>query len=264
MIRGIVLAPWVASAVAAMAFAFVPAAHAQNRPRPDRGDWDVVVGTYLWASGLDGQVGIGDNVVDVDIGFSDVIDHLDGALFLPIEMRKGRWGAVIELMALRLSGQRGTPGPLFDAAELDVDQTLIEISPRYWLVRRGPLAVDALAGIRLWHLSSTLTLDPGPAAGLPDVPLGLGEQWVDPILGARAVADLGGRWLVHGRGDLGGFGVGSDFTWQLIGLLGYRLSSSTTLRAGYRQLDVDFEDEDDGFLYDVGTGGWIIGVTIRL
>ncbi len=239
-------------------------ARAQDGARKASDDaWTVLWPIYLWASGIEGRVGVGGNVIEVDISFSDVVENLDGALFLPLELRKGRWAAVLEVIAIKLGDQRGRPGRVFDRVDFESDQTLIELSPRYRLTRPGPLTLEALAGLRLWHLSTTLTLHPADPL-LPELTLGTGALWVDPIIGVRALAEPGGGWRLNGRGDLGGFGIGSEFTWQLIGLAGYEVASGTTLFAGYRHLDVDFEDEDDGFIYDTGTGGWVIGVAIRL
>ena len=40
------------------------------------------------------------------------------------------------------------------------------------------------------------------------------ESWVDPLIGSRIGLDLTDRWAIVGEGNLGGFGVGSDFTWN--------------------------------------------------
>jgi hypothetical protein len=81
-------------------------------------------------------------------------------------------------------------------------------------------------------------------------------------MGARAFYALSSHWGLQARADVAGFDVGSKFTWQAIGLVYYRLSDLATVRAGWRQLDVDFQD--GGFLYDVGLGGAILGVTFAL
>jgi opacity protein-like surface antigen len=126
------------------------------------------------------------------------------------------------------------------------------------LINYERVSLDLLTGGRIWKLSNTLTLSPG---ALPGVELDLDESWIDPIAGARIFIDLSERLLLQARGDVGGFQVSSDFTWQALGTLGYRFSDRFTLRAGYRHLDVDFEN-DDGFIYDVKMSGPILGGTI--
>ncbi len=61
-------------------------------------------------------------------------------------------------------------------------------------------------------------------------------------------------------GDVGGFGVSSDLTWQAYGGLGFQLNDWFSAQAGYRYL---LEDFDDGsFVYDVALHGPLIGVSI--
>lgn len=43
-------------------------------------------------------------------------------------------------------------------------------------------------------------------------------------------------------GDIGGFGVGSDFTWNVIGLIQWQPWKYAGILAGYRVLDQDYED----------------------
>ena len=229
-------------------------------PPQQAGGWVVESTPYVWTAGLDGEVGIRGRTASIDLGFTELLERLDGALFLPVEMRKGRWGTAIEVILVKISNQTGTPGPVFDQVEASADQTVLEISPRYRVAERRPVAVDVLSGGRLWHLSSRLTFT---ARDRADILVEAAERWIDPFIGARVIADLGRRWSVIARGDFGGFGVGSELTWNLLGAIGYLINDRVVLRAGYRHLAVDFRDEQDGFTFDVATSGWMLGVSIR-
>jgi hypothetical protein len=133
---------------------------------------------------------------------------------------------------------------------------MAEMAPRYRVVSNKSVWADVFVGGRYWSLKNTLHLTPGL---LPPKQFTLDRHWIDPFLGASGVYTWSTRWSVYARGDAGGFDVGSSFTWQGIGLVNYRASDLITLRAGWRQLDVDFRE--DNFLYDVGLGGAIVGVT---
>ena len=61
---------------------------------------------------------------------------------------------------------------------------------------------------------------------------------------------------------MGGFGVGSDLAWQLLGVLGYRLGDTWEVGAGYRYVDTDYDA--DGFTYDVAASGILVAVRIQL
>jgi opacity protein-like surface antigen len=72
------------------------------------------------------------------------------------------------------------------------------------------------------------------------------------------------RWELFAGADIGGFGVGSNLTWQWLAGLGYRfelLGRKSFLRAGWRMLDIDYTD--GGFKWDVTYSGPILGMTVR-
>lgn len=62
--------------------------------------------------------------------------------------------------------------------------------------------------------------------------------------------------------DIGGFGVGSDLTWEFMPALSYRFSDAVSLALGYRWLDIDFDDSD--FEFDAAQFGWLLGLGIAL
>jgi hypothetical protein len=65
--------------------------------------------------------------------------------------------------------------------------------------------------------------------------------------------------------EIGGFGVGSTFTWQVFPTLGFSLSKRASLELGYRWLDIDHETGENTtlFKYDVLTQGPIVGFAFR-
>ena len=86
------------------------------------------------------------------------------------------------------------------------------------------------------------------------------EQWIDPIVGVRTIWQLTPRWSFGAYGDVGGFGVGSDFSWLANGLVGYRFDllseKDSKFLFGYRALYQDYSDgsgaskfEWDGILH---------------
>ena len=223
--------------------------------------WTFETTPYLWASGLSGTVGVRDQTATIDVGFRTLLENLDGALMVPLEGHSGRWGFGFEYIKLKVSNGSATAGPLFSEAEFEASQRIIEIGPRYRLIDRVPVALEVLAAARWWSLDNRLILK---SDGVPDVSEELDENWVDPVVGARTLVDISGRWLFQTRFDVGGFGVGSEFSWHALGAVAYKFSDSFTLRAGYRHLDVDFEEDNDrGFIYDVGTGGLILGANFK-
>ena len=220
--------------------------------------WKFTVTPYTWAIGIKGDVGVRGQTARVSISFDQVLKHLDGAFLLPVELTKGRFGVGAEVMYVKLSDDRATAGILFTGADAEVKQWIVSLAPRIRVVSTNRVQADVLFGARLWSLDNSVTLH---RVNGPDIGIGLNNTWVDAFGGGRVFYKLTDRWLVQARGDVGG--MGSLLSWQAIGLVDYRANSRFTLRAGYRQLDVDFHDGGKALVYDIGIGGPIVGLSIH-
>ncbi len=79
------------------------------------------------------------------------------------------------------------------------------------------------------------------------------NDWFDPYVGFRARYNLNAAFYLTAGGDIGGFGLGSDLTWQLHGAVGCQLSRRIYAEAGYRCLYINYRR--GGLIYDVYTRG---------
>ena len=81
--------------------------------------------------------------------------------------------------------------------------------------------------------------------------------------GVRVRIDLTEKLLFNLRGDIGGFGISSEFTWNVITIFGYNISQKTTMWAGYRFLGVDYEEGEGPSLnkFDVTMSGPLLGLS---
>ncbi len=82
----------------------------------------------------------------------------------------------------------------------------------------------------------------------------LAESWWDPYVGFRFRYNLSKAFYLTGKADVGGFGVGSEITWQASGAIGCQLTRYIYTEAGYRYLYTDYKQ--DGFLYDTTQSGF--------
>ena len=91
------------------------------------------------------------------------------------------------------------------------------------------------------------------------------QDWWDPIVGANLGLPLGKNFSLDLRSDVGGFGVGSDFTWQVFPYLNWRFAEWGSLQAGYRWLYMDYETGSGAsrFKYDMLNQGPQIGFTFH-
>jgi hypothetical protein len=79
------------------------------------------------------------------------------------------------------------------------------------------------------------------------------EDWVDPFVGLRARYNFNDKYYLTGRADIGGFGVGADFSWHVNAGIGCQLSPSLFLEVTYRALGMDYDK--NGYIYDMVTHG---------
>jgi hypothetical protein len=86
------------------------------------------------------------------------------------------------------------------------------------------------------------------------------KNWFDPLLVVRMKLPEAGKWQLQARSDIGGFGVGSDLTWQVQAYAGYRFTELFQLTVGYRALGIDYEKgaDKDRLKYDVTTFGPVV------
>ena len=89
-------------------------------------------------------------------------------------------------------------------------------------------------------------------------------DWIDPMIGARYTRALGegGPWSFGLTGDIGGFGIGSDFTYLLTATVTRQVTDRLSWFAGYRLVGFDYEDGrgDQYQRYDLTEQGPGLGV----
>jgi hypothetical protein len=88
------------------------------------------------------------------------------------------------------------------------------------------------------------------------------DGWFDPYVGLHARYNFNKTFYTAVRGEVGGFGVGSDLMWQVEGVLGINLTHCIFTEVGYRALSADFEN--DNFTFDVVLHGPQITTGITL
>ena len=244
-----------------MAACFAGVVSAQSAPpataSPD--DWQISVTPYVFLPRLKGTIGIVGETAEVNASFSDIFRNLDFAAMGTFEARKRNWVVLVDGMYMSLSGTKVTPSPFFSDIDVEVKQTIITPQVGYRAVNTERGSIDLLAGARIWHVKSHLTFQPRIR---PLVDVEGSRNWVDPIVGARGTATLSPRTFVLGEFDAGGFGVGSDFTGQVFGGVGFQLKPRVALIGGYRYLRVDYVNE--GFIYRTSLSGITLGARFKL
>ncbi len=89
--------------------------------------------------------------------------------------------------------------------------------------------------------------------------------WVDPIIGVRVTHQISPRAALLARGDIGGFGAGSDFTWNIEAGAEFSLTRRLGLQILFKTLGIDYQQGSGSsfYKYDVVMPGFVIGLPIR-
>lgn len=207
------------------------------------------------------------STISVEKSFSDVVDDLNVGGFVNVWGRHGKFVFSGDLMYVNTTESRAfgplpplpvpvPPGTVVDGAA-DTKQLMATLQGGYRLHDEPGLTFDALAGLRFWHIANDVTVS---ALG---VSRSYSESfaWLDPVIGGRVFIGLTDALSLQAQADIGGFGVGSDFTWSALATVNYAATERLAVSGGYKVLDVDYDH--DGHAYDVRLRGPALGLTYR-
>jgi hypothetical protein len=222
---------------------------AQDQP-PDEG-WKFTLAPYLMGASLSGDAVVRGQAADVDVSAGDIFDNLDWGFMAMAAARKGNWGVVSDTVWVKLSVDTQMP-----PGEFEPNIGLLSVSG----VRRLSDYADATLGVRWNHVNARLRVD-APVA----FEVERSRNWFDPVLGVVLRTDQEKRFHATLITDVGGFGVGSDFTWQIFPTVGVKVAKNVSVDAGWRFLSVDYKTGEgaDRFEYDILYQGPVVGVVFR-
>ncbi len=230
-------------------------------------DWDFAIAPYVLAPNISGKTSLGRfvNGADIDVDTKDILRNLDLGAMIHGEVRhKSGFGAIVDYSFMDLSGTNNAP--LVPGAKIksEVFQGILEAYGSYRFDAAPEHKIDVYGGIRWWQIEMKAKRYNAPS---PDISSQRNEDWVDPVIGARWVAEWFPGFRTSLAADIGGFGVGSDFTNSVQGLVIYDPWENVSFAAGYRALWVDYSTGDAGtqdhFSYDTVTHGPQLGVIFR-
>ena len=250
------------SGTLALLIAVTMMCNAQDSTRtPTR--WGFLIEPYLMGPNMKGTVGLGtapDGEVNASI--SDIFNHLKSGFMIYAEAQNGTWAISSDFLYMKLK-QDLEPTRFISSGSVTVSETSWELAGMRKLL---PWLEGGFGG-RILSISVDMeairTQLSGGQIGLSE---GMTQTWFDPLLILRMKLPDSGDWLLQVRGDVGGFGIGSELTWQLQAYGGYRFSELFHVTAGYRALGIDYQTGEgkDRFLYDVTTFGPVVKLGFNL
>jgi hypothetical protein len=243
-------------------------------------EWRFTVSPYLFIPvSTTGTSTVAGGTVDLDLSLKDVLKHLEFAVSGRAEAWKGDFGLIIDTYYVNIGGDESIGLPDSPGVTVGVD---VEVK-QFWFDLLGAYrvahgaydetgrryAIDLQAGVRYNRLRQKVdvdvSVDIGPSDGF-QTSLGGTEDWFEPVVGVRGVAEISDRWTVAARADFGGFGVNDDhLQWKVITGFDYRAWERTSVRFGWMFYGIDYStNRSDGkFAYDVFQHGPYMALTHR-
>jgi hypothetical protein len=241
------------AALPAYAGSSAPIIEQPSTPPAEASPWEFRMALYGWAEGLDGDIGVLGRTAAVDVDFSDILKDLDMGFMGTFAVTRGRWSFVADLIYADISADDSTRDLSIDFKE---QQFLGNLTINYEALKTDSLTLILYAGARVNWLDVSLELD-SSRTPYRDFNESASKSWADPIIGTRFAANLSKKFFFMASGDIGGFGVSSDLTWQAMAGFGFRVSKNGSILLGYRAIGTDYES--GGFTYDVTGHGPALG-----
>ncbi len=217
--------------------------------------WKLHVTPYIWMARSDGSATVGGTTATIDVGFTDILEHIEFGFMGRAEIAKGRWSFAVDGLYMKLG--KGVDTRLV-SVDVDMRMAMIDFIARYRVIDmplgdkfqyditrdRPAFTVDLIGGFRYTWMRLDAEFTPGPLLvflGATPVKTIQTTQWVDPLIGARVAWQFKPEWALGVEGTVGGFGIGnaSDLTWNIVGGIQYQLTSAHTFFVGYRALRIE-------------------------
>ena len=276
--------------------AWQPVGAAEPPATTDPEPWRFNVALYGWAMSVSGNVTARNQTIDTSASFIDLVQKSDSiAGFMGyFEADKGRVGVYTDLVFAKLgfgAGQTNYRNPLPGLsitttanAALTYQLFIIEMGGVYEFLRwpgtteGSSTAIDGVLGFRYWNNSIDASFDARAninySAFHIDRSFGIAFaradaiQWVDPVLGLRLRHQFTPHQQIMVRGDVGGFGLGSQFSWQAVAAYSYSWQYTgyqVAALIGFRALGVNYASGSgiDTVAINEVLYGPIIGVSFR-
>lgn len=237
-----------ASAMLAMYTAAVPAQEAAGD------EWKQTVFIYGMGAAIEGDATIGNLTVPVDLSISDVLDNLKFGFMGAYRIENDTWSIEADTTFMNLGNTQRAPRNNV-RAYMDVEQWTLMGT----VGRRLTDNLEGLFSLTYFDVSADLELRVLQQRATAS----RSASWVDPLVGLNYRVPLGEKWSYALRGDIGGFGVGSDLTWHV--LTGFRRQNTDMFGwyVGYRVIAYDYEDGSGRNYqrYDLTQQGPLAGVS---
>ena len=234
--------------------AFAPIALALPSQHDD--GWRLRLTPYLWAPSIDGSVKVEDDGGDAEEEGGSALDYLSGAAMLTVEATRGDWSLLGDFVWARFDLQGTLDGPAMTPFDATNEELILGIGAARTVARGASGILDGVFGLRYLH--ADVSLDPQGGSGLEH---SASADLVDPFVGLRGRFGGDDGFFGQAYGDIGGFGVSADLTWQVTASVGWGWNWGD-VQLGWREIAYDFDE--GGLVYDLAASGPFLALSFRL
>jgi hypothetical protein len=201
----------------------------ENTKLPE--DWKFTLRPYFYLSGLSGSITVDPLTFPVNNSFSTLLENVKFGGFISFTAEKGQWGVNADFQYINLYGESQGIQDTY----LELKNVIGELD----LIFRPEMAptLRFLLGVRAYSVYQNIVF-----AGVA-LPEAKATVW-DPVIGAYGSWALHNRWDFELKGDIGGFGISSESTYQMMGLFRFGLGENTSIPFGYRILGYQIKQGD--------------------
>src|SRR6266498_4873420 len=125
--------------------------------------WQFTIAAPGWMAGLDGTIGVRGVNADIDVGFDQILQHLDMIFAMRAEAQKGPFGIYGEVIYIGLSDNAQINGLINNVHE-QVDEYLVDGALSWRLVNQPRWSLDLAAGTHYTNIYERLELHSDPVA----------------------------------------------------------------------------------------------------
>ena len=125
--------------------------------------WQFTIAAPGWIAGLDGTIGIRGVNADINVGFDEILQHLDMIFAMRAAAQKGPFGIYGELIYIGLSDNAQVNGLINNVHE-QVDQYLVDGALSWRLFNQPRWSLDFAAGTHYTNVYERLELHSDPIA----------------------------------------------------------------------------------------------------
>lgn len=214
------------------------------QPKGDPGKWNVELTPFVWAPITHGEVSSKRLTEEFNLAPIDLLSDFKMAFMMTAEVSKGKFFLAPTYMYAKLGTEEvlwtSDEGEKSVAVIPDLKMNIIEVIGGGRLRVNDFLIFDPFIGFRYtnYHIYGTVNKIADTTS------FNEKSDFWDPVVGLQMHYYPHPRVPIIVKADVGGFGVGSKFSWVTSINSGYSISPSFDLLAGFAAYGSEFETEN--------------------